>query len=298
MSLKKYTRLFPVLIALSLTIILIGGSLAAFAISRNGEYTSTDTPYILKREDARTTYDVELPSITNAATFSRQRAESMPTERATLTYRYSHKGQENNQDIYSDEAGNLYNYHELTGQLIGIFYQQKETRNILAELTKEQVLSFAEQYLSTMVPHAEQYGLASFVEIPSEEEITVPNRYTISYGIPIGDFFTSDRIMMHLSPSGDLIDVNFPQTSLYTDMTEKEKEKLAQRLPSKEQVKQYAEEKMNDKYGEILVGVEISSINLRKNGSGYEIGMALSVDVSNGDGVVMPRYEKLVYTVE
>ena len=116
----------------------------------------------------------------------------MASEPVTLTYNHSEKGREHNWDIYADEAGNRYTYHEETGQLVSIEFQstspQAQAASAISYPTEEEVRAFAERYMTALMPQFDLYGLASCTY--TGDYHGDPNgRYLLSYGVPVGDYY-------------------------------------------------------------------------------------------------------------
>lgn len=263
-------------------VLIVAGGFMSYAVYRGGQYVDMDHGYILKRLDAQDTYVVKLPtavSVPDSGTMTARSSDSIAAQPVTLTYDHSEKGRNHNWDIYTDERGTRYTYHEETGQMVSIEFQndysEAKTANSVCR-SEEDIRAFAEQYLRALVPKFDLYGLASTFysgEIPDEPDA----RYQFSYGVRVGEYFAFSRINLSCQATGELISINFPQTTVYEDMTSREKELVAEKLPSKEVLEQYAREQMEEKYGDRFVTMKNMEVYFGKEGTAYELMIGLTV---------------------
>ena len=263
-------------------VLVVAGGFMSYAVYRGGQYIDVDHGYILKRLDARDTYVVKLPTAVSVPDSDGGKARSsdpIAAQPVTLTYDHSEKGRNHNWDIYTDERGTRYTYHEETGQMVSIEFRndhsEAKTANSVCR-SEEDIRTFAEQYLRALVPKFDLYGLASTFysrETPDDPD----GRYQFSYGVQVGEYFSSARISLSCQSTGELTSINFPQTTVYEDMTSREKEQIAEKLPSREVLEQYAREQMEEKYGDRLVSMEITNIYLGKEGTTYDLLIGLDV---------------------
>jgi hypothetical protein len=260
-------RVLTAVAAVAGAALIAAGGTMAYADYREGRYVNVQDGYILKRLDAQDSYVVKLPACTRVGEASARSA----ARRVTLTYDHSEKGRKNNWDIYTDEAGYRYTYHEITGRMVSIEYYCNTAAPRTAAAyypTGEEVRAFAEQYLSQLIPQFGLYGLASMKFTGSEPNDPNGN-YLLYYGVKIGDYFTEDGISLEFTSTGELCYVNFPQTAVYEELTTGEKERLAERIPPRQELERYAREQMEEKYGEHLTSVQFDGMSLRKRDTGF-----------------------------
>ena len=293
----KKTLLVSMIVGVSAAAVVGGGALAA-TLSGRGAYTTLDNGYYLQRRDAVAAYTVSLPSITNAAAYSRAKSAGMAEEETVLTYQYSEPGSQNNWDIYTDAAGNRYTYHEVTGQLVSILYQ-KDSAALLSNAAVEEtdVLAFADDYLSSLFPDFDRYQLASCEETGDQGQVQAAYRYILQYGLPVGDYFLGDRITLCFTEDGSLVDATFPK-GLNGALTAEQQQQLESNLPSDEQLLEEGTRQMEEKYGDKLVNVELRNVVLREGDSGYELGVALGIQTSLPDGITISQLESFVYPLQ
>lgn len=297
----KLNKKIGIITLVTTIVMVIGGGTAIFAFSQTGRYTPLEGGYYLKREDAKTSYVLEMPVVTNVVTSALQKSNDIAKEPVTLTYNHSEKGSKNNWDIYTDEIGNQYTYHELTGKLVSVLYKQDNIQTFSESVnpSKDQIISYSEKYLSVLIPDFSLYSMVSYKYYPSEGETVPGTSFIVQYGVPIGDYFTGDRITLSYSSSGNLIDATFPKGTIYSEMTDQEKQDLAQQLPSQEQLQQYVEEKLQEKYGASLASYEITSTLLRINYGNTEIEAALNLKTYlDGTELTIANYDTVVYSID
>lgn len=277
---------------------IIGGGILAYAGFRGGQYSELDGAYFLNREDAQTTYKVRMP--TDIHVSAAQARQSLDTRKVTLTYSHSEKGENHNWDIYTDESENRYTYHELTGQLVSVLYLSPQVPEAAVAPTEELVLAYSEQYLTAMVPDFSQYELVNYRDNTTEGGTAARNAYMVSYGLKIGDFFASDRIHLSFTSGGCLLDATFPQNTAYVAMTSREKENLAARLPSQEDVEQQARTAMQEKYGDRLTSMSVNDVILQQKAGRYELAVSIDAhtELTKGDGMPVGMFETLTIPIE
>ena len=187
----------------AVTLVVVAAAVAvsflAYASQRKGQYVDVQEGYILKRLDAQDTYVVWMPAEDQVSSATALSAKKMASEPVTLTYNHSEKGREHNWDIYADEAGNRYTYHEETGQLVSIEFHstspQAQAASAVSYPTEEEICAFAERYMTALMPQFDLYGLASCMY--TGDYHGDPNgRYLLSYGVPVGDYYGAGRIPM------------------------------------------------------------------------------------------------------
>ena len=139
-----------------------------------------------------------------------------------------------------------------------------------------EILFLAEQYLSLSIPDFNRYGLASF-------------EYTGGY--------TADRVSFTCTSAGEVLQIELPRTQKYVNMTAKEKEGVADKLPSRGEVEQYALEQMRGKYGEKLRAMEIESIGLSRENGAWKLYVWLVVRTEMVVAVI-PHTDMVIYPVE
>ena len=175
-------------------------------------------------------------------------------------------------------------------------YSEAKAANSVCR-TEEEIRAFAEQYLRALVPKFDLYGLASSFysrETPNDPD----GRYQFSYGVRVGEYFSSARISLSCQAAGELISINFPQTTVYEDMTSREKEQLAEKLPSREVLEQYAREQMEEKYGDRLVSMEITNIYFGKEGTAYDLLVGLDIMANVAKNLPVGYLESVTYPIE
>lgn len=302
--LTKKTLLVSLIVGVS-AVAVVGGSALALTLSGRGVYTTMDNGYYLERQDAVASYSVNLPSVTNVSAYSRLRSSDMTTEETILTYQYSEPGSENNWDIYMDEAGNRYTYHGITGQLVSILYNQDAVSDMATlssdtAVAKADVVNFSDNYLESIVPGFDEYELVSYEENLAEGEVSPAYRYILQYGLPIGDYFLGDRITLCFNDEGSLIDATFPKNSEGNTFTSEGKQQLSEKLPTDDQLLEIGTQKMQEKYGDDLVSVEMRNVVLREGdtGTGYELEVALGVRSALPDGIKVSQLETFVYSID
>ena len=138
-----------------------------------------------------------------------------------------------------------------------------------------EILFLAEQYLSLSIPDFNRYGLASF-------------EYTGGY--------TADRVSFTCTSAGEVLQIELPRTQKYVNLTAQEKAELADKLPSHDEIEQYALEQMQEKYGELFRTMEINDSYIGLESGTCKLYVSLSVRADVG-GIPMPYSESVVYPV-
>ena len=274
----------------------VGGSFG-YAAYQKGRYVNVQDGYILNRLDAQQTYVVRMPAEIQAVAGG-EAAKKVASEPVTLTYDHSEKGREHNWDIYTDEEDNQYFYHEETGQLVCIMYNHETPASAktasAAYPTEEEVCAFAEQYLKALVPQFDLYDLAScqnMCDYPGD-----PNgRYELYYGVKIGEYYGAQRINVTCGPNGSIWSLSFPQDATYEQMSEEEKTELAARMPDRQQLERYAQEKMEEEYGDKLVSAKITGVSLCSEGDTYYLDIAMGLQVNIAEDLPVSMYGKANY---
>lgn len=159
-----------------------------------------------------------------------------------------------------------------------------------------EILFLAEQYLSLSIPDFNRYGLASF-EYTGGYTGDPGGRYRLSYGVIIGGYLAADRVSFTCTSAGEVLQIELPRTQKYVNMTAKEKEGVADKLPSRGEVEQYALEQMRGKYGEKLRAMEIESIGLSRENGAWKLYVWLVVRTEMVVAVI-PHTDMVIYLVE
>ena len=124
------------------------------------------------------------------------------------------------------------------------------------------------------------------------------SRYQFSYGVRVGEYFSADRIDINLQSTGELTSINFPQTTVYEDMTSREKEQIAEKLPSREVLEQYAREQMEEKYGDRFISIESSRFYFGKEGIAYDVMIGLTVYANVAKNLPVVFSESVTYPIK
>ncbi|MCI8554648.1 MAG: hypothetical protein HFJ80_06865 [Clostridiales bacterium] len=283
---------------LTAAVLLISGGFMSYAdVQERGQYVDVQEGYILRRLDAQETCTVKLPADTCIPADSGSRAavlKKIAARPVTLHYDHSEKGSTCNWDVYEDEEGNSYTYHEMTGQMVSIQFQKAfaAERDTSTFYTEEEIHAFAEQYLRALVPRFGLYELASsYFAGHSPED---PNaRYILDYGVRIGDYFSGDDISVTCRSTGELMSISFPRSTLYEELSTQEKEKLAARLPAREEVEAYILEQMQEKYGDQFLSMEINSSHFYKEGADCMLTFGVGIRTPTAS-----YFESVMYPVE
>ena len=109
-----------------------------------------------------------------------------------------------------------------------------------------------------------------------------------------------DRITLCFNDEGSLIDATFPKNSEEDTFTSEGKQQLSEKLPTNDQLLEIGTQKMQEKYGDALVSVEMRNVVLREGdtGTGYELGVALGIKTSLPDGIIVSQLESFVYSID
>ena len=283
-------------LAVVVTAAAVGGSFG-YAAYQKGRYVNVQDGYILNRLDAQQTYVVRMPAETQAVAGG-EAAKKVSSEPVTLTYDHSEKGREHNWDIYTDEEDNQYFYHEETGQLVCIMYNHETPApaktTSAAYPSEEEVCAFVEQYLKTLVPQFDLYDLASCKNMCNYAGD--PNgRYELYYGVKVGEYYGAQQIHVTCESDGKISGLVFPQDAKYEQMSEEEKAELAARMPDRQQLEQYAQEKMEEEHGDKLVSAKITGVSLCSEGDTYYLDIAMGLQVNIAEDLPVSMYGKAKY---
>ncbi len=266
-----------VAIAACLCLIMAIAVPAGFALGIfRGNYKPHDDGYHLIRQDIDNTYYIELPSATNVT----EPIKSVLTkEKIKLTYQHTVPGNNTHWDMYTDEQGNEYTYHEVTGQLVSIVFQNKNANSHeTAAITQDMVVAFSEAYLQDLVPSFSKYELAEYIADSANQSnatLMKANAYTVHYGVPIGEYFFGDQVIMHYSHGGDINSITFPQNA--PPMLEaKQIQKLNDALPSKAQLHTLAVEHVQAQHMDAEAEkISVENAIIVQGLSGYELRCAV-----------------------
>lgn len=265
----------------------VGGFLSADTFL-HGEYHTADNGYYLIRDDVNKTYAVRLPAETTVPTGAAVKSTDSPAalETVELTYQYSYPGKtDSNWDIYTDQDGNRYTYKETTGQLVSISYfsDSKNTeKGNRSAYEKSDIIHFSERYLKAIVPDFSHYVLESYEAWEVEENAYMANQYSVTYAVPIGEYFFGDQIHLGYDGKGVLTGVTFSQTDPI-ELSEEEERALIAKLPSRDEFYQMAQDYLKETYPAPFCGMEQSSNPiLVKTTAGYTLRGSFALIAEDG----------------
>lgn len=160
--------------------------------------------------------------------------------------------------------------------------------------SEEEVCAFVEQYLKTLVPQFDLYDLASCKNMCNYAGD--PNgRYELYYGVKVGEYYAAQQINVTCGSDGRIWSLSFPQDAKYEQMSEEKKAELAARMPDRQQLEQYAQEKMEEEYGDKLVSAKITGVSLCSEGDNYYLDMAMGLQVNIAEDLPVSMYGKAKY---
>ena len=173
--------------------------------------------------------------------------------------------------------------------------QSEERPVVIFYPNPAEILFMAEQYLSLSIPDFDLYGLASF-DYTGGYTGDPGGRYRLSYGVRIGGYLAADRVSFTCTSAGEVLQIELPRTQKYVNLTAQEKAELADKLPSHDEIEQYALEQMQEKYGELFRTMEINDSYIGLESGTCKLYVSLSVRADVG-GIPMPYSESVVYPV-
>ena len=268
---RKINQILPaVLIAILLVCISIFSVVSASSLNRQN-YSQADDGYHLIRDEVNGTCYIDLPNSTNVLNVSKTKRAILDT--VQLDYQYTEPGTNNNWDIYFDESGNKYTFHEVTGNLVSILFNNNEVATYSSDantITKDAILDFSESYLTSIVDAFEDYELVSYKESQSEDGLIAGNAYVVKYGIPVGDYFWGDQIVLRFSANGNLTDVSLSQNAPI-QLSDQEKSELNNNLPTQSELLSAATTHLAEEYGGSISNINITNTILVKTVTGFEL---------------------------
>ncbi len=97
------------------------------------------------------------------------------------------------------------------------------------------------------------------------------NQYSVTYAVPIGEYFFGDQIHLGYDSKGVLTGVTFSQTDPI-ELSEEEEHALLANLPSRDKFCQMAQTYLKENYPATFYGMELSSNPiLVKTTAGYTL---------------------------
>lgn len=289
--------------AVGICILFLGAAAGVF-VSANmflrGNDSATDTGYYLIRENAAKTYRVKLPAHTAVSDPFNLSSDSLET--VELTYQYSNPGKVTNWDVYTDKNNNQYTYQETTGRLVSILYlgNRSDSETVKAQnktaYKKDDIIKFSDGYLQELIPAFSKYTVADYQELKTDGTVDVAYPYTVKYGVPIGDYFFADQIILRFSGAGELIDASFPMDDP-AELSEEEQTRLVEKLPSYETFCKMAQTAMKEQHPEMAKAEIDSAPVLSKTVSGYTLCASVSLTYAAGKPYEYTELEAFSYDV-
>ena len=145
-------------------------------------------------------------------------------------------------------------------------------------------------------PAFSKYKVADYQELKTDGTVDVAYPYTVKYGVPIGDYFFADQIILRFSGAGELIDASFPMDDP-VELSEEEQTRLVEKLPSYEAFCKMAQTAMKEQHPEMAKAEIDSAPVLSKTVSGYTLCASVLLTYAAGKPYEYTELEAFSYDI-